>query len=245
MLWESRAAGIWEEIEAAARVYIDHQQQEAGYVRTGHHGQRVGDVEAGRFERAKDMPVSIFPQHTSRNGDPQLHVHILWLNRVQTESDGQWRAVDSRGLVKNKQDGAVKAAFALESALERRYGFSWAYREESKGRILKGFPVKVMEQFSSRRAEIRAEVAQLVEAYRQTHGGQEPSQRMLASMTPARHACVARRQGRRQARHGRKVARVGQGRAQGRTRHAARSCAGHLGDHGRPGPGRRARRRPG
>jgi hypothetical protein len=190
-LWESRAAGIWEEIEAAARVYIDHQQQEAGYVRTGHHGQRVGDVEAGRFERAKDMPVSIFPQHTSRNGDPQLHVHILWLNRVQTESDGQWRAVDSRGLVKNKQDGAVKAAFALESALERRYGFSWAYREESKGRILKGFPVKVMEQFSSRRAEIRAEVAQLVEAYRQTNGGQEPSQRMLASMT--QHVTLASR----------------------------------------------------
>lgn len=181
-LWESRAAGIWEEIISATRVYIEHQQQEAGYVRTGHHGQRVGDVEAGRFERAKDMPVSIFPQHTSRNGDPQLHVHILWLNRVQTESDGKWRAVDSRGLVKDKQDGAVKAAFALESALERRYGFSWAYREESKGRILKGFPVKVIELFSSRRTEIKAEVAKLVEAYRQARGGQEPSQRVLASM---------------------------------------------------------------
>jgi len=181
-LWESRAAGIWEEIIGAARVYIEHQQQEAGYVRTGHHGQRVGDVEAGRFERAKDMPVAAFPQHTSRNGDPQLHVHILWLNRVQTESDGKWRAVDSRGLVRNKQDGAVKAAFALESALERRYGFSWAYREESKGRILKDFPVKVIELFSSRRTEIQADVAKLVEAYRQAHGGQEPSQRMLASM---------------------------------------------------------------
>jgi AAA domain/TrwC relaxase len=181
-LWESRAAGIWEEIEAAARVYIDHQQQESGYVRTGHHGARVGDVEAGRFERAKDMPVSIFPQHTSRNGDPQLHIHILWLNRVQTESDGQWRAVDSRALIKNKQDGAVKAALALESRLSERYGFSWAYREESKGRILKDFPVKVMNQFSSRRTEIRAEVAKLVEAYKQSHGGQEPSQRMLASM---------------------------------------------------------------
>jgi AAA domain/TrwC relaxase len=181
-LWESRAAGVWEEIIAAARVYIDHQQQEAGYVRTGHHGDRVGDVEAGRFERAKDMPVAVFPQHTSRNGDPQLHVHILWLNRVQTESDGKWRAVDSRGLVRNKQDGAVKAAFALESALERRYGFSWAYRNESKGRILKDFPVKVIDKFSSRRSEIKHGVAQLVEAYRQAHGDQEPSQRMLASM---------------------------------------------------------------
>jgi hypothetical protein len=28
--------------------------------------------------------VAIFPQHTSRSGDPQLHVHILWLNKVKT-----------------------------------------------------------------------------------------------------------------------------------------------------------------
>ena len=132
-LWDSRAAGVWEEIEKAARLYIDHQQQESGYVRTGHHGARVGDAEAGRFERAADIPVAIFPQHTSRNGDPQLHVHILWLNRVQTESDGAWRAIDSRALTRNKQEGAVKAAFALESALSQRYGFSWAYREEGKG----------------------------------------------------------------------------------------------------------------
>ena len=88
-IWESRAAGIWEEIEAATRIYIEHQQQAAGYVRTGHHGARVGDVEAGKFERAGPIPVATFAQHTSRNGDPQLHVHMLFLNRVKTLSDGQ------------------------------------------------------------------------------------------------------------------------------------------------------------
>ena len=179
--------------------------------------------------------MSIFPQHTSRNGDPQLHVHILWLNRVQTESDGKWRAVDSRGLVKDKQDGAVKAAFALESALERRYGFSWAYREESKGRILKGFPVKVMELFSSRRAEIKAEVAKLVEAYRQAHGGQEPSQRVLASMH--QHVTLATRDAKGDAKldMDAKLREWDRSCAQSRAGYVARSCAGHLGDDGRPG----------
>ena len=181
-VWESRADGIWEEIENAVRVYIDHQQRESGYVRTGHHGKPVGDAQVGRFERARDMPVSIFPQHTSRNGDPQLHVHILWLNRVQAESDGRWLAADSRAITKNKQEGAAKAAEELESALTRRFGFEWAYDDRSKGRILKDFDRKTIDAFSSRRQEITAEVAKLVEAYKQAHDGREPTQRMLASM---------------------------------------------------------------
>jgi hypothetical protein len=53
---------------------------EAAFVRTGHHGRRIDGLEVGRFEDAHNIPVAIFPQHTSRNGDPQLHVHILWLN---------------------------------------------------------------------------------------------------------------------------------------------------------------------
>ena len=84
-------------------------QGEAAYVRTGHHGRRIDGVEAGRFEDAREIPVAIFPQHTSRNGDPQLHVHVLWLNKVQTVRDGTWRAIDSRALHRNKGAGAALA----------------------------------------------------------------------------------------------------------------------------------------
>src|SRR5262249_32166682 len=65
---EGRAAGIWAEIEKAVRLYVTHMQREAGYVRTGHHGRRIDGVETGRFEDAREIPVAIFPQHTSRNG---------------------------------------------------------------------------------------------------------------------------------------------------------------------------------
>ena len=129
--WEARAAGIWAEIEKSVRLYVAHMQREAGFVRTGHHGRRIDGVEAGRFEDAHEIPVAIFPQHTSRNGDPQLHVHVLWLNKVKTVRDGQWRAIDSRGLYREKGGGSALAAFALETGLTRRFGFEWAYRPAS------------------------------------------------------------------------------------------------------------------
>ena len=67
-------------------------QSEARYVRTGHHGRRVEGVEPGRFEDSAELPVAMFPHHCNREGEPHLHIHLLILNKVQTLSDGLWRA---------------------------------------------------------------------------------------------------------------------------------------------------------
>ena len=179
--WEARAAGIWAEIEHSVRLYVAHMQAQASTVRTGHHGRRIGGTETGRFEDAAQIPVGIFPQHTSRNGDPQLHVHILWLNRVRTIRDGQWRAIDSRALYREKGAAAALAAFALESGLTRRFGFSWSYRPASKGRVIAGVDEKVITQFSSRRAQISKATLALAGAYERDRG-HPPDQRALASM---------------------------------------------------------------
>jgi conjugative relaxase-like TrwC/TraI family protein len=179
--WEARAAGIWAEIEESVRLYVGHMQGEAAYVRTGHHGRRINGVEAGRFEDARQIPVAMFPQHTSRNGDPQLHVHVLWLNRVETARDGKWRSIDSRGLYREKGAGSALAAFALETGLTRRFGFEWAYRPASKGRVIAGFPEKAITRFSSRRAQISKATLALAEAYEKERG-HAPDQRALHSM---------------------------------------------------------------
>jgi conjugative relaxase-like TrwC/TraI family protein len=179
--WEARAAGIWAEIEKSVRLYVRHMQGEAAYVRTGHHGRRIDGVEAGRFEDAWEIPVAIFPQHTSRNGDPQLHVHVLWLNKVESVRDGRWRSIDSRGLYREKSAGSALAAFALETGLTRRFGFEWAYRPASKGRVIAGFPEKAIAQFSSRRAQITKTTLALAEQYEKERG-RAPDQRALASM---------------------------------------------------------------
>jgi AAA domain/TrwC relaxase len=179
--WEARAAGIWAEIEKSVRLYARYMQGAAGYVRTGHHGRRIDGVETGRFEDAREIPVAIFPQHTSRNGDPQLHVHILWLNKVKTVRDGRWRSIDSRGLYREKGAGSALAAFALETGLMRRFGFEWAYRPASKGRVIAGFPEKAIAQFSSRRAQITKFTLALAEEYEKDRG-HAPDQRALHSM---------------------------------------------------------------
>jgi hypothetical protein len=205
--WEARAAGIWAEIEKSVRLYIAHMQREAGYVRTGHHGRRIGRVESGRFEDAREIPVAIFPQHTSRTGDPQLHVHILWLNRVETVRDGKWRAIDSRALYRNKGAGSALAAFALESGLARRFGFGWAYRPASKGRVIAGFPEKAIAQFSSRRDQITKATLALAEEYERARACAGPAR--AVEHAPVRQLPHAQGQGSRRARLRAAAARMG------------------------------------
>ena len=96
--WEDRAVGIWREIENAHRVFTDYLQQNVRTVRVGHHGTDKNGFEQGRFEDAGKLAIARFFQTESRDGDPQLHIHTLILNRVRTIGDGQWRAIDSRAL---------------------------------------------------------------------------------------------------------------------------------------------------
>ena len=225
--WEARAAGIWAEIEKSVRLYVRHMQGEAAYVRTGHHGRRIDGVETGRFEDAREIPVAIFPQHTSRNGDPQLHVHVLWLNKVQTVRDGRWRAIDSRGLYREKGAGSALAAFALETGLTRRFGFEWAYRPASKGRVIAGFPEKAIAQFSSRRAQITKATLALAEAYEKERG-HAPDQRALASMRQFANARTRRAKEPGALDFAAAAARLGADLARRGTRDAARPRANHL-----------------
>jgi conjugative relaxase-like TrwC/TraI family protein len=185
--WEARAAGIWAEIEKSVRLYVQHVQGHAAYVRTGHHGRRINGVETGRFEDAREIPMAMFPQHTSRNGDPQLHVHVLWLNKVQTVRDGKWRAIDSRGLYRETGGGSALAAFALETGLTHRFGFEWAYRPASKGRMIAGFPEMAIARFSSRRARSSKFTLALAEQYEKERG-HAPDQRALSSMRQCANA---------------------------------------------------------
>ena len=71
-------------------------QREAGYTRAGSHGKRVGGRETGQWHEA-DLVVAHWLQHTSRDGDMQLHVHSQIAHTAKTATDGKWRAPDSPG----------------------------------------------------------------------------------------------------------------------------------------------------
>ena len=91
---------IWQ----AVRAGFEYFQQEAGYTRTGSHNTRVHGRETGQWHEA-DLAVAHWLQHTSRDGDMQLHVHSQIAHTARTVTDGKWRAPDSFGLQRAHRRG--------------------------------------------------------------------------------------------------------------------------------------------
>ena len=93
--WEQAAADVWACVQAGNAAALEYLQREAGYTRSGYHGRQAGEVRTGRWEDAHGFVVGSFAQHTSRDGDPQLHIHNLILNRVTAR---ERRCVPDAGL---------------------------------------------------------------------------------------------------------------------------------------------------
>jgi hypothetical protein len=121
-------AMIWDAVQTA----LGYFQREAGYTRTGSHHARVNGRETGQCHEA-GLAVAHWLQHTSRDGDMQLHVHSQIAHTARTHTDGKWRAPDSLGY--NEHLGGVAAITAqhLKEALTRRFGVQWVARDDGHG----------------------------------------------------------------------------------------------------------------
>ena len=193
--WEQAAAGIWACIQAGNRAALDYLQREAGYTRSGYHGRQVGTVRTGRWEDAHRFIVGSFAQHTSRDGDPQLHIHNLVLNRVMRERDGQYRTLDSQALYEYRGAAAAIATLVMESALSREFGTGWVRRAAGPGREVAGVSRELMDQFSSRRQTITALTERLAREFEAQHG-YAPDARALGKLRLwANHASRAAKDG--------------------------------------------------
>jgi hypothetical protein len=191
--WQQAAADVWRCIEAGNRAGLDYLQREAGYTRSGYHGRQVGGVSSGRWEDAHGFIVGSFPQHTSRDGDPQLHIHNLVLNRVMRERDGAWRTMDSKALHAHRGAAAAIAALVMESALSREFGVGWVQRPDGHGREISGVRRELMEQFSARRQTISVLTRRLAREFEAQHG-YAPDARALGQLRQwANHASRARK----------------------------------------------------
>jgi AAA domain/TrwC relaxase len=170
---------IWQ----AVRAGFDYFQREAGYTRTGSHNSRAAGRETGQWHEA-DLVVAHWLQHTSRNGDMQLHVHSQIAHTAKTITDGKWRAPDSLGY--NEHLGAVAAIVSqhLEEALTARFGLVWEARDDGHGFEIKGISGEMMRLFSSRRQSITADLRARAARFEQQYG-RAPSQRELARLAQA------------------------------------------------------------
>ena len=170
---------IWQAVHAG----FEYFQREAGYTRTGSHGTRVHSRETGQWREA-DLAVAHWLQHTSRDGDMQLHVHSQIAHTARTVIDGKWRAPDSLGY--NEHIGAVAAIVSqhLDEALTARFGLEWTARDDGHGFEIKGISGEMMRVFSSRRASITADLRGRAARFEQRYG-RAPSQRELAHLAQA------------------------------------------------------------
>src|ERR1017187_7940162 len=179
--WEQAAADVWASIQAGNRAALEYLQREAGYTRSGYHGRQAGGVRTGRWEDAHGFVVGSFAQHTSRDGDPQLHIHNLILNRVMRESDGACRPLDSRALHEHRGAAAAIATLVMESALSRQFGTGWVGRADGHGREVRGVSWELMAEFSSRRQTITALTQRLAAEFEAQHG-HPPDARALGKL---------------------------------------------------------------
>jgi TrwC relaxase len=170
---------IWQ----AVRAGFDYFQREAGYTRTGSHHKRVDGRETGQWHEA-ELAVAHWLQHTSRDGDMQLHVHSQIAHVARTGIDGKWRASDSLGY--NEHIGAVAAIVSqhLEEALTGRFGLAWEARDDGHGFEIAGITGQMMRLFSSRRQSITADLRARAGRFEQQYG-RAPSQRELARLAQA------------------------------------------------------------
>jgi len=133
---------------------------------------RVGRHAAGRPGRWVDaaaVVVASFPQHTSRERDPQLHTHNAVLNRVVCP-DGQWRAIDGKALYAAKHSAAAIASMELRERLTRDLGVGWVTREDGHDFEVAGIDATEMALLSSRTRTTTEAADEMIAAFEEAHG---------------------------------------------------------------------------
>ncbi len=177
-LWAVADHGIqvqlYEAHQAAIASTVKRIEAEALRTRTGSQGVRR--------VHTRGLIATAFDHWDSRAGDPLLHTHVTVPNRVQGP-DGVWRTIDSRGLYKSVVAFSESYDAAMADEVTRRLGLGWERRDRGRGgragREIAVVPDRLCKEFSGRSADIEPAVAAAVQAYRDGHGGREPSQRVL------------------------------------------------------------------
>lgn len=147
VLWATGDAqmrrGIAEDMAASARAGLVA-LHERGVFET-----RRGKAGAIR-EQSADVAVALFPQFTSRAGDPQPHVHGVLINAGR-RADGSTGALDPRNLYPWKTYSAAIFRAELADRLAKR---GVAILEDGQAFRVAGVPAELIAVWSKRRAVI-------------------------------------------------------------------------------------------
>lgn len=122
------------------------------------------------------LVATAYDHYDSRSNDPHLHTHVVVSNKVKTVLDARWRSLDGRPM-----HAAVVALSEMHEGIiadhvTRLFGLGWQPRDRGRDRNptwdIEGVPLELIEEFSSRSAQIDREARRLVEQYVEGRGRQ-------------------------------------------------------------------------
>jgi conjugative relaxase-like TrwC/TraI family protein len=115
-----------------------------------------------------------FTHFDSRDGDPQLHDHVVVLNRVQATSDGAWRTLDSRQLFASAVMLSEMHQGVLSDLLTGELGWDWEAHTRRSSTAPKwevaGVAKRLMDEFSQRTTAIVGAKDLLIAQFEDDHG---------------------------------------------------------------------------
>jgi conjugative relaxase-like TrwC/TraI family protein len=143
-------------------------------------GVRFRDAEGNhrfttRTLESEGYVAAAFDHLTSRANDPQVHTHVVVINRVW--ADEGWRAIDAKRAYAHAKAGGSVYQTVLRDELTQRLGVAWQPVVNGVADIT-GFSPELVRHFSTRRTEI----IEAVERYLAETGG-EAHRRVWQSFT--------------------------------------------------------------
>src|SRR5215211_749093 len=136
--------------ERSVEAALGFLEREAAFTRVGTDGHAAA--------RGSGFVAAAFCHRMSRAGDPQLHTHVLVANLIKTP-DGRWRTLDGQRLYRRAKTAGYLYQAHLRAELSRELGVSW--REVHRGAAeIAGVPDATLREFSRRRREIEARMAE-------------------------------------------------------------------------------------
>ena len=137
---------------------------------------RVGKAGATQID-VRGVVAAVFDHWDSRAGDPQLHSHVVVLNRAQGV-DGKWRTLDSRAVFRSTVALSELYNGVVSDYLTAALGWGWEPVARRHSTVPKyevaGVPATLREEFSRRSTAIEDAKNALVDRFARDHG-REPT----------------------------------------------------------------------
>jgi len=167
-----------------AVIYAAHQQALAYVLRYAE--QCVFTSRSGKNgvvqEEIRGVVGAAFDHWDSRAGDPQLHTHVVVMNRAQSE-DGVWRTLDSRGMFRATVGLSEMYNGVLSDFVTQALGWGWESTRRLHSQVPKyevaGVPDELQKAFSTRSSAIEIATNVMIPDFVASHGRSPNSREML------------------------------------------------------------------